>query len=91
MEKPLGTNSHFAPLGNQLYGGGLNMKGEIFCQQTRVIIFGSSGRQISGLRVIFGLIRIAVNLEEICFNICQNALQNTGIKNVIGRGTVPNN
>jgi len=62
MEMPLGTNSHFAQLGNRVYGGGLNMKGEIFRQQTRLIIFGSSGRQISVHRVIFLLIRI-VNLE----------------------------
>ena len=67
------------------------MKGEIFSQQTRLIIFGSSGRQISVHRVIFWLIRIVVNLEQICFNICQSALQNTGIKNVRVRATVPNN
>jgi hypothetical protein len=66
------------------------MKGEIFRQQTRLIIFGNSGRQISVHRVIFLLIRI-VNLEEICFNICQNALPNTGIKNVRVRSTVPKN
>jgi hypothetical protein len=59
---PLATNSHFAPLGNRVYGGGY-MKCEIFSQETRLIIFGSSGRKISVHRVIFGLIRIVVNLE----------------------------
>ncbi len=88
---PLGTNSHLAPLANRVYGGGLNMKGEIFSQATRLIIFGRSGRQISVHRVIFWLIIIVVNLEKICFNICQILLQNTGIKNVIIRSTVPNN
>jgi hypothetical protein len=62
MEMPLGTNSHFAPLGNRLYGGGLNMKGEIFSKKTRLILFGSSGRQISVHRVIFLFMRI-VNLQ----------------------------
>ena len=57
------------------------MKGEMFSQKTRLIIFGSLGRQISVHRVIFLLIRI-VNLEEICFNICQKGFPNTGIKNV---------
>ena len=41
MEMPLGTNSNFARLGNRVSGGGLNIKGEIFSQQTRVIILGS--------------------------------------------------
>ena len=53
----------------------------MFSQKTRLIIFGSLGRKISVHRVIFLLIRI-VKLEEICFNICQTALLNTGIKNV---------
>ena len=61
MEMPLATNPHFAPLGNRVYGGGY-MKCEIFNQQTRLILFGRLGRQISVHRVIFGLIRI-VNLE----------------------------
>jgi hypothetical protein len=61
MEIPLGTNSHFAPLGNRVSGYGLNMKGEIFSQQTRLIMFCSSGRNISVHRVIFWLIRIVVN------------------------------
>lgn len=60
---PLGTNSHFAPLGNRVYGGGLNMKGEIFSQQTRLIIFGSSGRQIAVHIVIFWWIIRVINLE----------------------------
>jgi hypothetical protein len=59
---PLGTNLHFAPLGNRVYGGGLNMKGEILSQQTRLIIFGRSWRNISVHRVNFLLNRI-VNLE----------------------------
>ncbi len=90
MEMPLGTNSLLAPLANRVYGGGLNIKGEIFSQPTRLIIFGRSGRQISVHRVIFGLI-IVVNLEKICFNICQILIQNTGIKNVRVRSTAPNN
>ena len=53
----------------------------MFSQKTRLIIFASSGRQILVHRVIFLLIRI-VNLEKICFNICQSALLNPGIKNV---------
>jgi hypothetical protein len=63
MEMPLGTNSHFAPLGNRVYCGGLNIKGEIFSQQTRLIIFGISWRNISVHRVIFLLIIVVVNLE----------------------------
>ena len=59
---PLGTDSHFAPLGNRVDGGGF-MKGEIFHQETRLIIFGSPGRQISVHRVIFGWIIRVINLE----------------------------
>ena len=89
METPVGTNSHFARLVNRVSGGGLNMKGEIFSQQTRLIIFGSSGRKISVHKVFF--VVIIESLEEICLNICQNSLQNTEIKNVRVRSTVPNN
>ena len=46
MEIPVGTNSHFARLGNRVYGGGLKMKCEIFCQQARLIVLGISGRKI---------------------------------------------
>jgi hypothetical protein len=47
MEMPVGTNSHFAPLGNLVYGGVLKIKCEIFPQQTRLIVLGISGRKIS--------------------------------------------
>ena len=46
MEIPVGTNSHFVPLGNLVYGGGLKIKCEIFRQQTRLIVLGISGRKI---------------------------------------------
>jgi hypothetical protein len=44
---PVGTNSHFAPLGNLVYGGVLKIKCEISRQQTRLIVLGRSGRKIS--------------------------------------------
>ena len=47
MEMPVGTNSHFAPLENLVYGGGLKIKREIFCQKTRFIVLGISGLKIS--------------------------------------------
>ena len=47
MEMPVGTNSHFAPLGNLVKGGFLKMKCEIFRQKTRLIVLGISGRKIS--------------------------------------------
>jgi hypothetical protein len=49
---PLGTNSHSAPIGNRIYGGGFNLKGDIFSQQTRLIIFCLQGCQISVQTVI---------------------------------------
>ncbi len=44
---PVGTNSHFAPLGNLVYGGRLKMKCEIFRQKTRLVVLGISGGKIS--------------------------------------------
>jgi hypothetical protein len=62
MEMPLGTNSHLARLGNRVYGGCLNMKGDIFSQKTRLILFDNSGSKISVHRVTFLLVRI-INLQ----------------------------
>ena len=62
MEMPLGIKSHFATLENGVSGRKLNMKGEIFRQQTRLVILGRGGRKISVHRAIFLLIKI-VNLE----------------------------
>ena len=53
MEISLGTNSHFATLGNGVSGGALNMKGDIFSQQTRLIICGRSGAKYQYVELFF--------------------------------------